>query len=276
MAGLALGGMDRVPARYIWALTGQQKQAAYHAGEQDAVELLANEGIDADFAENPGESLDLAQEQPVPMEAGSQGKDGLTPGQTGSILDAGGATEGTNALAIKRVMQAMTAQVASLPEEQKQALREYTGFAAFRINRAISSGKITPEIQQEIDLLDAALKDGVMPETVVLHRDTVLSFLGLGLSDNPTAEELAWIIGRKITNRIFTSASFENLGLPGRNVQLWLTVPAGYRGCQFIQSVAYSKFKDQTEVLFARGLQYRITKAAIENGKYVLYAEVLK
>ena len=117
---------------------------------------------------------------------------------------------------------------------------------------------------------------GVMPETVVLHRDTVLSFLGLGLSDNPTAEELAWIIGRKITNRIFTSASFENLGLPGRNVQLWLTVPAGYRGCQFIQSVAYSKFKDQTEVLFARGLQYRITKAAIENGKYVLYAEVLK
>ena len=43
-----MGGMDRVPARYIWALTGQQKQAAYHAGEQDAVELIANEGIDAD------------------------------------------------------------------------------------------------------------------------------------------------------------------------------------------------------------------------------------
>ena len=40
--------MDRVPARYIWALTGQQKQAAYHAGKQDAVELLANEGINAD------------------------------------------------------------------------------------------------------------------------------------------------------------------------------------------------------------------------------------
>ena len=40
--------MDRVPARYIWALTGQQKQAAYHAGKQDAVELLANGGIDAD------------------------------------------------------------------------------------------------------------------------------------------------------------------------------------------------------------------------------------
>ena len=43
-----MGGMDRVPARYIWALTGQQKQAAYHAGEQDAVELLANEGINPD------------------------------------------------------------------------------------------------------------------------------------------------------------------------------------------------------------------------------------
>lgn len=209
------------------------------------------------------------------MEAGSQGKDGLTPGQTGNILDAGGATEGTNALAIKRVMQTMTAQVASLPEEQKQALREYTGFAAFRINRAISSGKITPEIQQEIDLLDAALKDGVMPETVVLHRDTVLSFLGLGLSDKPTAEELAEIVGRPITNRIFTSTSFENLSIRGRNTELWLTVPAGYRGCRYIKSVAFPKYKYQEEVLFARGMKYRITEARIENGKYVLIAEVL-
>ena len=175
-----------------------------------------------------------------------------------------------------RVKQAMTAQVEALPEEQKKTLQNYTGFAATRINTAICRGRVTPKIQNEIDLLDAALRDGVMPETVTLHRDTVLSFLGLGLSEKPTADELSRIVGHPVINNIYTSTSFENLGLPGRNTQLWLTVPAGYRGCQFIQSVARPKFKDQVEVLFARGLKYRITDAKIENGKYVLYAEVLK
>ncbi len=175
-----------------------------------------------------------------------------------------------------QVKQAMTAQVEALPDEQKQALQNYTGFAATRINNAICHGEVTPEIQKEIDLLDAALRDGVMPEMVTLHRDTVLSYMGLGLSGKPTADELSRIIRRTVTNDIFTSTSFENLGLPGRNTQLWLKVPAGYRGCQFIQQVAYPKFKGQAEVLFARGLRYRITKATIENGKYVLYAEVLK
>ena len=182
----------------------------------------------------------------------------------------------TQPLTVAQVKQTMTAQVEALPDEQKQALQNYTGFAATQINSAIRQGRITPELQKELDLLDSALRDGVMPETTVLHRDTVLSYLGLGLSEKPTAEELSRIIDRTITNAIFTSTSFENLGLPGRNTQIWLTVPSGYQGCQFIQSVARPKFKGQAEVLFARGLRYRITKATIENGKYVLYAEVLK
>ncbi len=179
-------------------------------------------------------------------------------------------------LTIEQVKEIMTAQVEMLPEEQKQALQNYTGFAATRINSAIHSGRITPAIQKEIDLLDTALKDGVMPETTVLHRDTVLSFLGLELSDKPTAEELLRVVRRTITNDIFTSASFENLGLPSRDTQIWLTVPTGYRGCQFIQSVALPKYKHQIEVLFARGLKYRVTDAKIENGKYILFVEVLK
>lgn len=141
---------------------------------------------------------------------------------------------------------------------------------------AIRQGKITPELQMEIDLLDVALKDGVMPESVVLHRDTVLSYLGLGLPNHPTAEELSIIVGRIITNPIFTSTSFDNLGLPGRNTEIWFTVPACYCGCQFIQPEALPKYKNQAEVLFARGLKYRIADARIENGKYVLLAEVLK
>ena len=90
----------------------------------------------------------------------------------------------------------MVAQVEALPEEQKQALQNYTGFAAMRINSAIGHGKITPAIQKEIDLLDAALKDGVIPEVVVLHRETSFTLIaqGLGLPDKPTAEELSRIL----------------------------------------------------------------------------------
>ena len=115
-----------------------------------------------------------------------------------------------------------------------------------------------------------------MPETTILHRDTALSFLGLNLPKDPTEYELRGLIGRKIINPIFTSTSFNDLGLPGRNTELWLTVPAGYKGCQYLKPVAFPKFKDQEEVLFARGLTYRIQSAIIENGKYILKAEVLQ
>lgn len=98
---------------------------------------------------------------------------------------------------------------------------------------------------------------------------------GLGLSEKPTAGELAKIIGRPVANKIFTSTSFNNLGFRGRNTELWLIVPAGYRGCRYIKSVAFPKYAYQEEVLFARGLRYKITEARIENGKYVLFAEVL-
>lgn len=200
----------------------------------------------------------------------------LTEPPEEDIIGTNGGLGQAQPLTIEQVKEAMTAQVERLPEEQKQALRDYTGNAAMRINGAIGQGQISPSIQKEIDLLDAALKDGVMPETVVLHRDTVLSFIGLDVPSNPTAEELSMMIGRNVTNNIFTSTSFENLGLPGRDTQLWLTVPAGYQGCQFLQPIARPKFKEQIEVLFVRGLRYRITDAKIENGKYVLIAEVLK
>ena len=203
-------------------------------------------------------------------------KNKLTLYTESSKITSTAAPEKPKPLTVEQVKERMTAQVEALPEELKQALQNYTGYDATEINSAIRHGRITPAIQRKIDLLDAALRDGVMPETVVLHRDTVFSFLGLDMPSKPTAEELSRIVRRPLINNIFTSTSFENLGLPGRDTELWLTVPAGYRGCQFLQPVARPKFKDQIEVLFARGLKYRITDAKIENGKYVLFAEVLK
>lgn len=202
--------------------------------------------------------------------------DRLTSAEVRSKLHTDNRASEARPLTPAQIKAAMTRQVESLSEEQKQALQSYTGFGATRINTAIRQGRITPAIQKEIDLLDVALKDGVMPGTVILHRDTSFGFLGLDVSSKPTTEELSRIIGRTVTNDIFTSTSFKSLGLSARNTELWLTVPTGYRGCQYLPSVALPQYKGQEEVLFARGMRYRITDAKIENGKYVLFAEVFQ
>ncbi len=123
--------------------------------------------------------------------------------------------------------------------------------------------------------MNAALKDGIMPETVVLHRDTVFKWLGLDIDKKELVEDTNKIINRIIHNNIFTSTSFDNLSLPGRDTELLITVPKGYRGCQYLKPIAFDNFKNQEEVLFARGLSYMVKSAKIENNKIVLEVEVL-
>ena len=166
----------------------------------------------------------------------------------------------------------MTAQVQRLPAEMQEALRQYTGFTGTQINNAIRYGRVTEEIQHQIELLDSALNSGQMAERLVLYRRTASAFLGL--PENPTQEQLYKIVDRAITNNIFTSTSFFDLKLPGRNTLIELVIPEGYIGCQYIRSVAFPKYKMQDEVLFARGLQYKITDIQFANGRYQIKAEV--
>lgn len=58
---------------------------------------------------------------------------------------------------------------------------------------------------------------------------------------------------------------------------MYITVPKGYRGCQYIKPLVYSQYQGQEEVLFDTPLTYIINNATIdENGKILLYVEVLK
>ena len=58
---------------------------------------------------------------------------------------------------------------------------------------------------------------------------------------------------------------------------MYLTIPRGYIGCQYIKPVVYDKYKHQEEVLFDSPLTYRFTDVKIdETGKILLFAEVLK
>ncbi len=175
------------------------------------------------------------------------------------------------------VQNTMAEQVKLLSEEEQKVLTEYSGALATRLNSAISTGKLTPELKAKADLLHQALSKGTMPDTVTLYRDTCISFMKLGLSKTSSIDELEKRIGRVHTNEIFTSTSFSTLDLQGRDTRMYITVQKGYKGCQYIKSVVHSQYRNQEEVLFDAPLTYQISNVKIdENGKILLFVEVLK
>nr|DAL20635.1 MAG TPA_asm: minor capsid protein 2 [Caudoviricetes sp.] len=186
-----------------------------------------------------------------------------------------GSTTGNDDDKIKAVKDSMTKQVLALPESSQSVLRDYTGFTATRVNFAIRNGNITPQVRETIAALDNALAAGTMPQSVTLYRNTALSFLDLGLPQKPTEQELQLVVDNYGSFPIFSSTSFEDLQLPGRDTVLQMHIPEGYKGCQFIQPVALPKFKYQDEVLFSRGMQYRVLNDSIKDDRYFLEIEVL-
>lgn len=186
-----------------------------------------------------------------------------------------GSTTGNGDDKIKAVKDSMAKQVLALPESSQSVLRDYTGFTATRVNFAIRNGNITPQVRETIAALDNALAAGTMPQSVTLYRNTALSFLDLGLPQKPTEQELQLVVDNYGSFPIFSSTSFEDLQLPGRDTVLQMHIPEGYKGCQFIQPVALPKFKYQDEVLFSRGMQYRVLNASIKDDRYFLEIEVL-
>lgn len=257
--------LKRLEASCLDPDTRRKYKAQLRAAQQEQRELVAEHGdiLRRDYWREKGRSTGLDS-----LSAG-----GWTTGQASDKIQAESQRRDIppDIKAIKRAMAEQTRQLA--PERQK-ILREYSGFAATRMNTAIRAD-MPEHLREQIASLDDALKDGVMPQDVTLYRDTELSFLKLDLPENPTPEQLASRKGRVVVNEIFTSTSFRHLELPGRDTVLILHVPKGYRGCRYIEPVAYPKFKWQDEVLFARGLSYRIIKAEKRNGKYILEARVM-
>ena len=92
----------------------------------------------------------------------------------------------------------------------------------------------------------------------------------------PDKNTIGNFIGQTIPNRIFTSTSFRQLGLPGRDTVIELHVPAGYQGALYIRDLAHPQYKLQDEVLFARGLKYRLLSVDTSGDKVYIKAEVMK
>ena len=180
---------------------------------------------------------------------------------------------GASALQAK---DAMRTQLPALTEAERAQLTQYTGFDATAINSAIRHGHINAATREKIAVLDSALAKGTVPNNITLYRETSLSFLEFDNGAQPDKNTIGNFIGQTIPNRIFTSTSFRQLGLPGRDTVIELHVPAGYQGALYIRDRAHPQYKLQDEVLFARGLKYRLLSVDTSGDKVYIKAEVIK
>ncbi len=175
-----------------------------------------------------------------------------------------------------RAKDAMRVQLSALTEAERAQLTQYTGFDATAINSAIRHGRINAATREKIAVLDSALVKGTVPNNITLYRETSLSFLEFDNGAQPDKNTIGNFIGQTIPNRIFTSTSFRQLGLPGRDTVIELHVPAGYQGALYIRDLAHPQYKLQDEVLFARGLKYRLLSVDTSGNKVYIKAEVIK
>ena len=175
-----------------------------------------------------------------------------------------------------RAKDAMRVQLSALTEAERAQLTQYTGFDATAINSAIRHGRINAATREKIAVLDSALAKGTVPNNITLYRETSLSFLEFDNGAQPDKNTIGNFIGQTIPNRIFTSTSFRQLGLPGRDTVIELHVPAGYQGALYIRDLAHPQYKLQDEVLFARGLKYRLHSVDTSGDKVYIKAEVIK
>ena len=155
-----------------------------------------------------------------------------------------------------RAKDAMRVQLSALTEAERAQLTQYTGFDATAINSAIRHGRINAATREKIAVLDSALAKGTVPNNITLYRETSLSFLEFDNGAQPD-EKYDWKFhwADNTQSPIFTSTSFRQLGLPGRDTVIELHVPAGYQGALYIRDLAHPQYKLQDEVLFARGLK---------------------
>lgn len=191
-----------------------------------------------------------------------------------SFIESGGTTKEWNVQ--KRIKSSMGKQLEKLTAEEKEVLTRYTGNLAFQLNTALNANRYK-KYQDEIDILDKALNKGTIPEDVVLRRKIDLGFYIK--KESYTLDDVTDLIGTKRTEKGYTSTSFnqfKDINLFGRNGFIEFSVPARYKGALYIKSLAYQKFKNQDEVLFARGLSYIIKDVTEENGIYYIKAEVIK
>ena len=176
-----------------------------------------------------------------------------------------------------KIKKSLGSQLSRLTDEEKEVLTRYTGNLANNINSALGTGNITAikKHVNEIRLLDSALAKGVIPEDITVIRKTIVSNMNLPEGFELSSKTMKDLKNYETFNDIFTSTALKDFDYPGRDVFINLKVPKGYKGALYIKPLAHEKYKYQEELLFHRGLNYRITRVSMKEGIYYMEAEVI-
>ena len=165
-----------------------------------------------------------------------------------------------------------------LTDEERQALTNYTGFDATRINKAIRLDDITEEIQKKIDLLDRALeKSNSLDKDIIVHRGTIIQSIdGFEKRKRVKHEEIIDLKEQFVIDRAFISTSKVQAEKQGRNIIMKIRIPKGFKGALDIEPYALEKYKYQKEVLLKRNTRFFINNIEFKAGKYYFDMEVIE
>lgn len=165
-----------------------------------------------------------------------------------------------------------------LTEKEKNVIKDYTGFDATKINKAIRLNNITSDIQSKIDILDSVIqKAEPLLSEINVYRGTIIQSLK-GFENNKSVDQSV-ILGLKnqiISDRAFVSTSKIKAEDQGRNIIMSIKLPKGYKGAIEIKDYATEKYKYQDEVLLKRNTKFFVNNIIYKNGKYYFDMEALE
>ena len=178
---------------------------------------------------------------------------------------------------VNEIKEVLSRQLQLLTDQEKKVITNYTGFGAQRINHAVYTGVGFDKVKDMIKILDNALEKGTAIEEMIVYRKTVIEYLNaFPKGYRPSGQDIFRLKGRILENKAFMSTSLEKTDLQGRNVEIILTIPKGYRGGLYIKELSHIKYKDQEEFLLKRNVHYFIRAVSFKDGIYYLEAEVMQ
>lgn len=165
-----------------------------------------------------------------------------------------------------------------LTEKEKNVIKNYTGFDATKINKAIRLNNITSDIQNKIDIIDSVIqKAEPLLNEINVYRGTIIQSLK-GFENNKNVDQ-SIILGLKnqiISDRAFVSTSKIKAEDQGRNIIMSIKLPKGYKGAIEIKDYATEKYKYQDEVLLKRNTKFFVNNIIYKDGKYYFDMEALE
>ncbi|MFN2636895.1 MAG: ADP-ribosyltransferase [Gemmatimonadaceae bacterium] len=156
----------------------------------------------------------------------------------------------------------------------RKALRAYTGETYTNINEALRNPdkRRDPDVQADIDGIDASMAKSVLPEDVIVHRGVGGDFaarLGANIKD---PESMRAMIGKVSVEDSYLSTSAGQQAAFGRDIQLMMRVPKGARA---VNVMPISQSPNERELLLDRGMTWVVHDAYEAKGSWHVEVEAV-